>query len=179
MSTLDRAEVFLVSSHTCVIHLVVLFAATKMAGIASSIFTMERGNRPWTQQFMMKRLQKVFPEDDAANLIFYGGLNHVCYAVTDGDKDNAVSYGSAYYVNTSEYTEQPMHVPLKEGQRFRPPQRVDICEGNSSPDEKTKQTYHSLSKKLILVNQEHGAANMGFCQFHRRRPQCSRPLGCA
>ena len=92
-------------------HLGLPFAAATMA--AASIFTMETGNRPWTPQFMMKRLTKVFDEDDAACLILAGGLNHVCYSVSQGEQDQAVGYGSAYYVDTSEYIEHPLHVPLK------------------------------------------------------------------
>ena len=125
---------------------------------------------------MMKRLTKVLPEEGSANLLFYGGLNHVCYAVTQGVKDDSVSYVSAYYVNKSEYTEHTLYTPLKEGQRFRPPQRVNICEGNSSLDEKTKQTYDSLSKSLTLVKQEHETANMGYCQFDYKEEAKVRDL---
>ena len=67
----------------------------------------------------MKRLETVFDVDDAASCIFYSGLNHVCYSLPDGDKDEAVAYGSAYYVHNNEYAEHPQYVPMKQGE-FRP-----------------------------------------------------------
>lgn len=143
---------------------VTLHVSAAMAPAVPTIFCLAQGCSPWTSQFQMTRLQKLFPEDDAANLIFYNGFNHSTYAVTTGKCDESVSFGSAYYVNDSEYIEHPLFTPLKEGQRFRPTRRCDYSEGNSSLDDKSQETYNLLSKSLTLVRQEHETMNAGYCQ---------------
>ena len=150
------------SSFNYVMHLGLLFAATTMA---ASIFTMMGKARAWTPAFMLKRLTKCFPDDDAASLIFALGLNHSMYSVTESTADKAVGFRAAYYINDHPYAEHPLHVPLKEGERFRSPQKITICGGNSSLEKKVKKTCDELSKHLTLATQEYETYASGICEL--------------